>query len=442
MAIKRRYWIALSLLVLGSSAGCSTGGFNLWPSGSSWFGTGDTKPSLSQQARNTPPAVPSKTGANAQLGAAAAAAPTGIWATMAAPFKSLTGSAEPAPVPQQDELSLDTAPKQLSPELLVQMARMHEAKGDFPTAIKHYEDALKAAPRNTDLLVGLARAYDRSGNPAKSIETYRQAINVDPKCALAHNDLGLCYARHRDLARSHESLSQAVALVPTSKLYRNNLATVFVESRQYNEAYEQLAAVHPPAIAHYNLGILANRRGDKAEAVARFQQAATIDPNLAQAHRMIEKINGVASQVAQQPAQQAVQPQIQQFQNQWRNQAQQQADQVKTQVQQSRTQFVNQVQSQVRDVQSQADQGVARAGQGASAAVRDAEAKIRAALQAQPAPVGPTYGSNWVPEQSDDITPIAATPEANEASPAADASEAFSISDEDETPILLPPTGE
>jgi tetratricopeptide (TPR) repeat protein len=429
---------------------------SLWPS--SWFGSNssNSQQNLAQyNARNTAPANPSRSGANAQLGAPAAAA-AGPFASMSASFKKWTGG-EQQPAPPDDPLSLDSKPKQLSPELYVQIARMNESKGDFPEAIKQYELALKAAPNNTQILVELGRAHDRNGDIPKAIATYQQAIKIDARCALAHNDLGLCYERQNDLARARESLSKAVALAPTSKLYRNNLATVLVSARQYNEAYEQLAAVHTPAIAQYNLGILANRRGDKTEAMNRFQQAASLDPNLAQARSMVDKLNGVAAQatgvaatgqaalpsfkqmqtnVADQARQQQQhwRDEVHQMQSQWQQQAKTEVANVKSQANQAKTHMADRLQSQASGLAQQANSSINQTNDTAQAAIRDAEAKIRAAVPSQVAPVDPGYSSNWVPPQTDDVTPIGEDGAGDEES-------TFSISD-DESPVLLPPTGE
>jgi tetratricopeptide (TPR) repeat protein len=454
---RRHWWLAISLAALCSATGCSSMG-SLWPSG--WFGSSSTpQNNLAQHnARNTSPANPSRSGANAQLGAPAAAA-TGPFAAMSTSFKKWSGGdSKPAMPSQDDPLSLDNMPKQLSPELYVQIAHMHEAKGDFANAIKQYEQALKVAPNNTQVLVELGRAYDRNNDTPKAIAAYQQAIKIDARCALAHNDLGLCYARQNDLARARDSLGKAVSLAPTSKLYRNNLATVLVSSRQYNEAYEQLAAVHPPAIAQYNVGILANRRSDKTEAIKRFQQASSLDPNLAQARHMVDKLNSVASTAtAQIPARQAAPPSIKQIQTDvadqarqhqqhwrdevrqtqadWQQQAKMQVSQVKSQINQTQSQLADRVQSQVNTTAEQASQGANQLSEASQTAIREAEAKIRAAMQPQVAPVEPGYSSSWVPPQADDVTPI-------EEEDQADGETTFSISDDDESPILLPPTGQ
>jgi tetratricopeptide (TPR) repeat protein len=459
---KRRMWIAVSLAAMSGFTGCATGG-GMWPS--SWFASKDAAPASTAQynARNTPPAEPSRQGANAQLGAPPAAAAAGPLAALAAPFKSW--GSNPA-TPPSDPLSLDNKPKQLSAELYVQIARMHEEKGDFPSAITQYEQALKVAPNNTDILVSMARAQDRKGDVAKAVATYQQAIKIDARCALAYNDLGLCYARQRDLPRAQESLQQAVALVPTSKLYRNNLATVLADAKRYNEAYEQLATVHPPAVAQFNLGVLAGRAGDKNEAMARLQQSAAIDPNFAPARQMIDKLNGIAQQQANsgnpgnpappalaaqgQNAQAAMQDQAKQYQQQLRDttrqlhnevksQAQAQMSQVKAQAGQARTQFADHVRTQAQGAETRVQNGVDQVSQAKENAIREAKAKLEAALPTpppQPAAIAPASGDRWVPPASGDITPI-------EPPPGIDRQEVdryWSESDENETPVLLPAT--
>src|SRR5438046_230145 len=122
---RQRLWLAFSLAALCSTTGCSSMG-SLWPSG--WFGSSSTPQNnlAPHNARNAAPANPSRSGANAQLGAPAAAA-AGPFAAMSTSFKKWTGG-EQQPAPADDPLSLDTKPKQLSAELCVQIAHMHESK--------------------------------------------------------------------------------------------------------------------------------------------------------------------------------------------------------------------------------------------------------------------------------------------------------------------------
>jgi hypothetical protein len=263
-------------------------------------------------------------------------------------------------------------------------------------------------------------------------------------------------------------------------LYRNNLATVLVDIKQYNEAYEQLAAVHPPAIANYNLGILVNRKGDKAEALARFQQAAALDPKLAQAQTMVAKLSGAATEVASAPlptpdqarsqlqhAQtdltqrtqaglEQTQAQAQQALQQWKTQArmtghelqtqgrdmarsvqaeaQARAQQMEQRASDTASRATQQVQSGVANAAATASQTSTQASAAAQAALRDAEAKLKAALQSQTGPVDTGYGSGWVPPTGDDITPIGVEPPSDPADRST-----YNLSDDDDTPTLLPP---
>lgn len=416
MAIDRRWWLSTTLtavagLALSGFSGCASGSGS-WLSPSSWWGGNSSQQSnsLAQQNKPSQPAfAPSQSGASARLGSPPPIE-TGPFSAVSASFKKWTGTGETKPAAQPDELSLDSQPKQISSELYMQMARMYEAKGDFDGAIKQYEQALKTSPKDTQLLCALGRAYDRKADFSKAMVNYQQAIKIDPRCATAHNDLGLCLARQGDRERSLESLRRAVELAPDSKLYRNNLATVLVDLGRYDEAFTQLSSTLPVAASHYNVGYLAYRRGDKDEAMRRFNLATQIDPNFAPARKMVDKIANVSNQI---PSREQVQAKIDNGANQLTNQANQFSGQANT-------------------------------------AIRDAEAKLRAALEAKTAPIAPHYGNEWshtstqVPAQAVPTRPSGQSiepppPELTGGAPKQNLSD---DSPSDEMPILLPPTGE
>ena len=61
--------------------------------------------------------------------------------------------------------------------------------------------------------------------------------------------------------KSTAALDEAVRIQPAVVLYRNNIAMVLVDLGQIEAAYSHLAAVHPEAVAHYNLGYLLLKKG-------------------------------------------------------------------------------------------------------------------------------------------------------------------------------------
>jgi tetratricopeptide (TPR) repeat protein len=67
---------------------------------------------------------------------------------------------------------------------------------------------------------------------------------------------------------------------------------------RYDEAIEQFTVVHGPAIAHYNLGYLLEKRGNHQQAAVFFEKATTIDPNFTPARQRYEMLAQRVNQLA------------------------------------------------------------------------------------------------------------------------------------------------
>ncbi len=208
--------------------------------------------------------------------------------------KAMTAAFTPKPKPPEanDPISLSTKPKPAGPDLYLSAARFREAQGDLPGAAAEYEKGLKTAPGDLQLMLGYAHLQDRQGKLVEATKLYQDAATRHPKDAAAQNDLGLCYARRAMLDQASLALTKATQLQPDRKLYRNNLATVKIEQGRIDEAYAQLAAVNPPATAHYNVGYLLVQKGNPGAAAAQFNQALMADPSMVDAQKWLAKLNG------------------------------------------------------------------------------------------------------------------------------------------------------
>lgn len=205
-----------------------------------------------------------------------------------------------------DPISLATPTGPPTPQLRVALAQMAEAQGKNDEARRLLDQALAQAPNDPLVLREYARMEDRAGRMAAAEQFYARALAVNPKDSAARNDLGLCLARAGKLRESAQVLQSAVELNPQKALYRNNLATVLVELGDTQAAFSQLAAVHQPAVAHFNLGQLFAQRGRNAEAATCFQTACQIDPTLQPAQAALARLRPANVQVASRPATQSV----------------------------------------------------------------------------------------------------------------------------------------
>jgi len=183
---------------------------------------------------------------------------------------------------------------QPSAELYVAMARLHEQTGRVGEAETQYKKALKEDRNDLKAMLGYAHLLDRVGRTDEAVEFYEKAISAHPREAAPLNDLGLCHARRGKLDDAISALNRAVRLQPKRALYRNNLATMLVDGGQPDAAFTHFKAVHGEATAHYNLGYLLQKKGDRRAATARFASALRINPSFKEARSWLQRLEGPA----------------------------------------------------------------------------------------------------------------------------------------------------
>ncbi len=184
------------------------------------------------------------------------------------------------------------------PELYVAVARLQEQSGRVEEAERQYEKALKEESDHLGAMLGYAHLLDRLGRSDEASKMYRKAAKVHPQEAAVHNDLGLYYARQGRLTEAVAALDRAIRLQPKRALYRNNMATVLVERGQLDAALMHFRAVHGAAVAHYNLGYLLDKRGDKRAARSQFAAALQKDPSFEAAATWLRRLQGPAERPA------------------------------------------------------------------------------------------------------------------------------------------------
>ena len=215
--------------------------------------------------------------------------------------KQPTVTSNPASSSELDPISLGFASGPPNADLYLSMAKMSDQGGNAPHARSMYQRALTIDPKNLEGMLALARLEDREGQLDAALHYYTQAVQLHPQSAKALNDLSLCFARRGQVNEALAPLEQAIRLEPSKQLYRNNIAKVLIELNQVNGALQHLAAVHQPAVAQYNLGVLLHQRGRDNEAVHFLAAARQTDPSLAAADSLLAELTGATQQVAMQP---------------------------------------------------------------------------------------------------------------------------------------------
>ena len=142
------------------------------------------------------------------------------------------------------------------------------------------------------MLLAYAILKDKRAQNEEALKLYQKAIKADPKDASVYNNLAIHYARLRMFREAVGTLQHAIKLQPKEVKYRNNLATVLVQMNMPQEAFVQLLAVHDEAVAHYNLGFLMVKNRQPQQALQQFQLALRVNPSMVTARQWMDRLQG------------------------------------------------------------------------------------------------------------------------------------------------------
>jgi tetratricopeptide (TPR) repeat protein len=148
----------------------------------------------------------------------------------AAPVSNVPSGGEEV-VTQAEEPSAEviadaTATTTPTPDELLAMGQEAANRGDYPTAITYYDQAIAANSGNAQAYLLRGNAYKELDDISQAISNYDQAIAIDPNLATAFNNRGLAYADMGDSARALLDFAEAIRLAPTFGLAFRNRAEI------------------------------------------------------------------------------------------------------------------------------------------------------------------------------------------------------------------------
>lgn len=199
-----------------------------------------------------------------------------------------------------DPTSLANMPPEgsLGPEIWVTNGQLYEAQGNFTKALDNYTKALELEPNNQAALLSTARLYNRQKSYAQATEFFNKSLALAPQAA-TYNELAMSLQGQGKIAEAQAAVKQAIEMDASNPRYRNNLAGMLVNSGRSDEAVKQLEDLFPPAVANYNVAFLHFQNKNLAAAQQHLQHALAIDPDLALARDLLNRIsNNSAAQSA------------------------------------------------------------------------------------------------------------------------------------------------
>lgn len=170
----------------------------------------------------------------------------------------------------------------------IPLVRLLAIRGRTVEAVRLGQKATEMAPENARAWAVLGMAYDWNGNVPEAIEACKKAIELDPTSAEAYSYLAEAYADAGRWFEATDAAQTALRLNDRNVDVRRNYGYVLERQGNYWMAvaeYEKALEIHPNlAYIHITLG--RNYRdglGNYEKALVHFQRATEIEPENAQA---------------------------------------------------------------------------------------------------------------------------------------------------------------
>ena len=163
--------------------------------------------------------------------------------------------------------------------------------GRHEAAIGEYEIASQLNPGLASPQFEAAKALSAKGDSAAAVARARRGLEIEPASFYGRYTLGVVFQKAGQWGDALTEFGRAVELNGNDPRARANLASAAMRTDNVEIARAQFEAMialsYQVAPAHYNLGVIAARRGDRGEAERRYKLALKADPAFSPARKAL-----------------------------------------------------------------------------------------------------------------------------------------------------------
>ncbi len=177
-------------------------------------------------------------------------------------------------------------------------------KGYLNDAIAEFKEVVESGAPDEEKAVALTFIgiiYDDKGDYKSAIDHYQRAIKYDRKNPITYRNLALAYRHLKDYEKAGEAISRAVDLDEKNTNNRVLYGNILFDQGKYKEARDQYEGAlktnpeNPSAL--YNLAITLIRTGDEVSAMEYLKRASAADKIGEVAHLSHSKLGVLYSQM-------------------------------------------------------------------------------------------------------------------------------------------------
>ncbi|MEG4577250.1 tetratricopeptide repeat protein [Microcoleus sp. N3A4] len=173
----------------------------------------------------------------------------------------------------------------------IQRAESYCAQKQFDRAIAECKRAIEIQPDAVAAYKLWGNILQGRGNLEEAIECYQKAVQIKSDDVQANVNLGSLYAMKKQLSQAIACYQKAIALQPNLAAAYRNLARVWMQDgkmEEANECWYEAFSLEPEKVSpgqHLKLGNILFKQGQITQAIACYQRAIELNPNLNPAYQ-------------------------------------------------------------------------------------------------------------------------------------------------------------
>jgi len=188
-------------------------------------------------------------------------------------------------------------------EAYIILGNLHTKAKRSDLAIAAYQKALSLDDRNENAAFALALAYKQAGQLDAARAGFERVLAMNARSTKAEWQLADLAARRRDFAHAEQLLTSALTRNVDRPVFLLKLAEAQIELSKIDEAEKHLREalrLKPDlTMAHYDLGVLLEKRNQNAQAVEEYRAELSANPAVYQAHFNLAKLLSRAGQTGE-----------------------------------------------------------------------------------------------------------------------------------------------
>jgi Flp pilus assembly protein TadD len=157
-------------------------------------------------------------------------------------------------------------------------AQLLTARGRDDEAFWVYQRINRDYPKYGPAYCGVAEYHMRRNHLSEASAALKAGLAKSPDDPVLLNNLGMVQMMQTDYENALANFTKAASLTPGNARYRSNMGAALGMMGRYDESVAVYQQVVQENDAHYNVGVLADARGDKARAEQEFEIAAKGPP--------------------------------------------------------------------------------------------------------------------------------------------------------------------